>query len=41
LPGDIQLYGSDPEAAVRQKTGASPKLLRSGLLGPVKLLAEI
>lgn len=41
LPGDVQLYGSDPEAAMRQKTGASPRLLSSGLLGPVKLLAEI
>lgn len=41
LPADVQLYGSDPEAAMRQKTGASPKLLRSGLLGPVELLAEI
>jgi len=41
LPADVQLYGSDPEAAMRQKTGASPRLLSSGLLGPVKLLAEI
>ena len=40
LPQEVQLYGSDPDAAIRQKTGAPAKLLRSGLLGPVKLIAE-
>lgn len=41
LPPDVQLYGSDPEAAMRQKTGAPPRLLSSGLLGPVKLLVSL
>ncbi len=40
LPRDVDLYNSDPEAAIRRETGASPKLLSSGLLGPVKLVAE-
>lgn len=40
LPRDVDLYHSDPEAAMRRQTGASPKLLSSGLLGPVKLMAE-
>jgi hypothetical protein len=40
LPHDVDLYHSDPEAAMRQKTGVSPKLLSSGLLGPVRLIAE-
>lgn len=40
LPRDVELYHSDPEAAMRRKTGASPKLLESGLLGPVRLMAR-
>ncbi|MGH8226326.1 MAG: glycosyl hydrolase [Steroidobacteraceae bacterium] len=38
LPQDVELYHSDPEAAIRRTTGAPPKLLSSGLLGPVKLV---
>lgn len=40
LSKDVPLFGSDPEAAARLKTGAAPKLLSSGLLGPVRLIAE-
>jgi hypothetical protein len=40
LPEDVDLYHSDPEAEMRRKTGAPPKLLSSGLLGPVKLMRE-
>ena len=38
VPQDMEFYGSDPEAELRQKTGAAPKLLSSGLLGPVRLI---
>ncbi|MGH9920698.1 MAG: glycosylhydrolase-like jelly roll fold domain-containing protein, partial [Nitrososphaerales archaeon] len=41
LPQDVPLYHSDPEASRRRRTGASPDLLSSGLLGPVKLIVEV
>jgi alpha-L-rhamnosidase len=38
-PGESDFCGLDPDCAQRLKTGARPKLLSSGLLGPVKLLS--
>jgi alpha-L-rhamnosidase len=38
-PGESDFCGLDPDCAMRLKTGASPKLLSSGLLGPVKVLS--
>jgi hypothetical protein len=40
LPADVSLSFSNPQDEVRMKTGASPKLLSSGLLGPVTLLSQ-
>jgi hypothetical protein len=40
LPKDVETDLIDPEGAMRKKTGARPKLLSSGLLGPVKLISE-
>jgi (4-O-methyl)-D-glucuronate---lignin esterase len=38
MPAGVEPCTVDPECAARMKTGASPKLLSSGLLGPVKLI---
>jgi hypothetical protein len=39
-PADVNLSFSDPQDAMRIKTGARPQLLSSGLLGPVKLTSR-
>jgi hypothetical protein len=39
MPGGVEYCSFDPECTTRIKTGASPKLLSSGLLGPVRLIA--
>ena len=38
MPPGVEPCTVDPECAARMKTGASPKLLSSGLLGPVKVI---
>ncbi len=40
LPEDVSLSFSNPQDEARLKTGASPKLLSSGLIGPVTLVAS-
>jgi hypothetical protein len=39
-PPDVNLSYSDPQDAARIKSGATPKLLSSGLLGPVRLTSS-
>jgi hypothetical protein len=39
-PGESDFCSLDPDCAMRLKTRASPELLSSGLLGPVKLLSD-
>jgi hypothetical protein len=39
-PPDVNLSYSDPQDAARMKSGATPKLLSSGLLGPVRLTSS-
>jgi len=40
LPADVSLSFSNPQDEARLKSGASPKLVSSGLLGPVTLLSQ-